>query len=145
MLGFFDLGALGALDEFGTGSAVGGSSPTAAQGGGPGWKIFGKPDGYHPPIGRKRNVREVEQDVLDAFRAAEGDRTPEAVIELKRAAATALSVAERENDAELAHTAREIISLRRLELGIEAYLVRVGEILQQQDDLEAFELMARLA
>jgi len=114
---------------------------------GPGWNLF------HPPGKRKKRVEDVEQDLVRAFEDATGitaEREQLAAIqELKRAAATALSVAKREDDAGLQAVAQRVIALRTIK-SANAYLERVGEVLaalkvQEQDDMEALMLMARLA
>lgn len=138
MLGFFDLGALGGLDEFGTGSDTGGAPPpgTTTTGGGL--------DYYMPGAGhRKKRVRDAEERLQDAHERG-------SVRDVKHAAAVALSVGQNERDQLLAETARDIIALKKLELSATAYLDRVGEILarreaQDADDLEAFMVMARLS
>jgi succinylglutamate desuccinylase len=115
---------------------------------GPGWNLF------HPPgTRRKKRVEDVEQDLVRAFEDATGITAErerlEAIRELKRAAATALSIAKAENDAELEARAQQIVALKKQRLQAEAYLSRVGEILgqlqaQDDDDMEALELIARM-
>lgn len=123
-----------------------GETPFARRGMGPGWKLFGHhTDGYHPPIARRPRAREVEQDVVSAYRTAMGEPSPDAVFEIDRAADEALSVATGIEDGELRDMAARILELRKLELGVEAYLARVGEILRaEEDDMEALDLIARL-
>lgn len=115
---------------------------------GPGWNLF------HPPTRkRKKRVEDVEQDLVRAFEDATGITAEReriaAIQELKRAAATALSIAKREDDAELQRVSRDIIALKKLELTATAYLNRVGEILahlqaQDDDDMEALNMIVRL-
>lgn len=118
---------------------------------GPGWGVFGH---HHPTYTkRKKRVEDTEQDLIRAYEDATGITAEReriaAIQELKRAAATALSVAKREDDAELQRVSREIIALKKFELTATAYLNRVGEILaqlqaQEADDMEALEMIARL-
>jgi hypothetical protein len=136
-------------DSWGTTGAV---AAAAVEEGphGPGWRLFGKD--AHPTWKRSRKVEDLEQDIIRAYEDATGITAEkgrlEAIRELKRAAATALSVAKKENDARLATLSSGIIALRNLELTAAEYLALAGELIakldDEEDDMEALMLMARL-
>lgn len=119
---------------------------------GPGWKLFGHD--HHPTFTRKKRVEDLEQDIFRAYEDATGITAErerlEAVRELKRMAATAASVARKEQDERLQSLAQRIIALKKFELTAQAYLDRIGALISdyrtpEEDDMDAFLLMARLA
>jgi hypothetical protein len=125
--------------------------PPSVQGAGPGWHLFGH---AHPTWKRKKRVEDLEQDIVRAYEDASGETAErerlEAIRELKRTAATALTVAKREDDPQLEDVAQKIIALNRQKLAAQTYLDRVGKILTQlqsrdDDDVEALNMIARLS
>lgn len=119
---------------------------------GPGWHLFGRDVPIYPP--KPARVDEVRNEVLKAYARANGeedeDQQLEDIRDLKRAAATALSVAKRYDDAKLASLAEQIIALKKFELDTRTYLERIGaiiaqEILDENDDMETLSLIASLA
>lgn len=126
-------------------------TPTPAVDGphGPGWKLFGQ----DARPSRKRKVETLEADLVRSYEDATGITAERerlaAIRELKRVAATAASVAKAEQDERLGQIAQQIIALKKFELTANAYLDRVGDILavlqdQEDDDMEALEMIARL-
>lgn len=101
---------------------------------------------------RRRRVEDVEDDLRETFRRATEADSPseqrEAIREVKRAAATALSIAKRDEDLELMELAQSIIDMRKLR-DMQEYLRKVGEVLsreqREQDDLDAFMMIASLS
>lgn len=143
MLGFFDLGALGALDGADQPLVIAETAVTRSRG----WPG----DYYHPgATKRRKRVDDTLDDLVRSYEDATGitaEREREAAIrEIKRAAATALSVANQFDDAGLAELAQQIMALRKFELTALDYIARVGDLIAQQDndDMEAVMLMARL-
>lgn len=144
------LGALTVVSSFDvTGGPVVVSEPEDGPHG-PGWKLYGQ----DARPSRKRKVEDLEQEIIRAYEDATGITAEReqlaAVRELKRAAATALSVAKKENDEQLKVLAERLIALKKFELTAQAYLERAGDIIAdlqmlEEDDMEALILMARLA
>ena len=93
-----------------------GAAPAAAvatTGMGPGWNLF------HPVTKtRTRKVEDVERDLRQAYARANDEPDPyeqkEAIREFKQVAATALSIAKREDDKDLFGLAQQIIAMRRM-------------------------------
>ncbi len=112
-----------------------------AQGMGPGFNL-------HPTFTRKRKREDLAEDVQAAFDRANEAETPkerrEAVNALKRVVANVIA------EPDYAAIAQSLKALQQFQMSAVAYLDAVGKIIaaekaQEQDDLEAFLLIAEAA